>query len=222
MQHIVLNFKKLQTYEAGSLLLAVLAYPHINDDAKRAGPYHALCSTALRARSQLDAQWSSTPQRIKPVYAFYPERDIKKELNALKRQLHHRMIAGRMAVAFLKEVATGQVPVLPKGIKRLSVNQMSELVLEDAGQSDPENVETRIWRASLPVIHLAAACQTLMQQSERETGRALHLGDLIMNREVIGHVVRTGEEFRQMLAKSTRLRPIDPRLQVQIRLATQK
>ena len=141
---------------------------------------------------------------------------------ALKRRLHERMIAGRMGVAFLKEVVTGQIPVIPKGIKRLSVNEMAELVLEDAGQSNPENVETRIWRASLLVIHLATACQTLTQQSQREIGRAIHLGDWMTNRKIIEHVVCTTEEFRLLLAKSTRLRLIDPKLQVRIRLATKK
>lgn len=222
MQEIVLNFRKLQIYEAGAVLVTMLAYPHIKGDKKRVGLYLSLCSTALRARAELDEKWSNIPQRIKPVYAFYPVRETEKNLKALKRRLHERMVAGRMGVAFLKEVVTGHVPVLPKGIKRLSVNQMAELVLENAGQSDPENVETRIWRASLPVIHLAAACQTLMQQSEREVGRAIHLGYLMTDRKVIEHVVRTAEEFRLLLAKSTRLRPIDPKLQVRIRLATKK
>jgi hypothetical protein len=59
------------------------------------------------------------------------------------------MIAGRMGIGFLKEAVTGQVPA---GLKRLSINELAELVLDDAGYSEPQNVETRIWRPSLPVI----------------------------------------------------------------------
>jgi hypothetical protein len=61
------------------------------------------------------------------------------------------MIAGRMAVAFLKEALPGQVLKLPQGLKRLSINQLSRLVLDDTRFTDPHNVETRIWRPSLPV-----------------------------------------------------------------------
>jgi hypothetical protein len=67
------------------------------------------------------------------------------------------MIAARMAYPFLKEAESGKLPALPAGLKRFSLNQMAELVLSDAGQADAENVETRIWRPSRPVIHLATA-----------------------------------------------------------------
>jgi len=53
------------------------------------------------------------------------------------------MIAAHMAHRFLKEAETGEVPKLPARVKRLSINAMSELVLEDAGYSEPEDVETR-------------------------------------------------------------------------------
>ncbi len=64
-------------------------------------------------------------------------------LRQLKRRLRDRMIAAHMAHRFLKEAETGEVPKLPARVKRLSINAMSELVLEDAGYSEPEDVETR-------------------------------------------------------------------------------
>ena len=221
MQEIVLDFKKLQTYEAGAVLVTVLAYPSGNEEGKRPALHQALCALVLRARYETDPNWGNSPQLIKPIYALCPESQISKSLKTLKRRLRDRMIAGRMAAAFLQEIFMGKVPKLPDGVRRLSVNQMAELVLEDAGQTDSENVETRIWRPSLPVIHLAAACQVLIQQTEREMGLVIHIGNLLQNREVIEHVIRTAEEFRQLLAKSPRLR-VDPNTQVQIHLATPK
>ena len=218
MQEIVVDFNELAVYEAGAGIVAILAYPDSVEKEKRTGLYLALCSLALRARSEIDVEWSRSVQVIHPSYAFHSDREISKSLKTLKRRLRDRMIAGRMALAFLKEVESGKVPTLPKGIQRLSINQMSELVLEDAGQTDPENVETRIWRPSLPVVHLAAAIQVLFQQAERETGHELHLGHLTQNREVIEHVIRTAEDFRQLLAKSPRIN-INPDTQVRIRLA---
>jgi hypothetical protein len=91
-----------------------------------------------------------SPQPIKPVYALRSQCDIDRDLRTLQRRLRDRMIAARMAIGFLKEAVTGEVPKLPANIKRMSVNQMARLVLDDAGYTDPENVETRIWRPSLP------------------------------------------------------------------------
>ena len=94
---------------------------------------------------------------MKPIHAFRKEKLIGKDLVKLQRRLQGRMAAARMAMAYLKEVATGKPPKLPHGIKRLSLNQLSEMVLEDTRETMAENVEERVWRASLPVIHLAAA-----------------------------------------------------------------
>lgn len=218
MQEIILDFEKLEVYEAGAILVAVLAYPGSHEDEKREPLHRALCALALRARIETDPDWGNSPQLIKPAYAFCPEREVSKNLQTLKRRLRDRMTAGRMAVAFLQEAVTGTVPKLPKGLKRLSVNQMAELVLEDVGQTEPENVETRIWRPSLPVLHLAAACQVLMQTTEREAGRSIHIGDLIEHRSIIEQVIRVAEDYRPLLAKSARLH-IDPNIQVKICLA---
>ena len=76
-----------------------------------------------------------------------------------------------MAIGFLKEAVTGEVPRLLAGIERMSVNQMALLVLDDAGYTEPENVEIRIWRPSLPVIHLATAIQLMLQLAEPYAGR---------------------------------------------------
>jgi len=46
---------------------------------------------------------------------------------------------------------------------RLSLNELSKLVQSQSGESDPENIERRAWRESRPVIHLAAAIQTLLR-----------------------------------------------------------
>jgi hypothetical protein len=53
----------------------------------------------------------------------------------------------------------------------VSINQMARLVLEDAGQTDPENVETRIWRPSLPAIHIASAVQLFLQLAASTIGK---------------------------------------------------
>src|SRR5712672_1686219 len=155
----LIDFDQLEVYEAGALLLTWLAYPHENkeDDERRSRVHTALCACALRAKCEMDPVWANSPQSVKPIYLCQTERDLNRSLRTLQRRLRDRMVAARMAYPFLKEAETGEVPELPPSVKRLSINQMAELVLTDAGHTDPENVETRIWRESRPVIHLASA-----------------------------------------------------------------
>jgi hypothetical protein len=121
-----------------------------------------------------------------------------------------------MAIGFLKE-AVGAVLGLPAGRSRVSINQMARLVLDDVGQSDPENVETRIWRPSLPAIHIASAFQLFSQLAEPEMSK-LGLETFLLNRSAIECVVRAAECHASIIAQSGCL-PIDPARLITVRLA---
>jgi hypothetical protein len=117
------------------------------------------------------------------------------------------MIAARMVMAFLKEAATGALPKLPPNVKHLSVNELSVLVLADAKQSDAENVETRIWRPSLPVIHIAAATAVALDSVERGRKPAIDNYSLLMDRSIVEWIISASQEIEQLVEKSTHLKP---------------
>src|SRR6202047_5537673 len=154
----VVDLNRVEVYEAGASLITLLAYPREREEVW-AQVHASLCSYALRIKSASEPDRATVPQPIKPVYAFRLEQDIERDLKTLERRMRDRIIAGRMGIGFLKESVTGQVP---EGLKRLSINDAAELVLDDAGDREQENVEARIWRPSLPVIHLATALQLLL------------------------------------------------------------
>ena len=122
----VLDFSRIEVYEAGAILITLLAYSGENDEQSEA--IHAsLCHLAVRTTGVLNPDWARSPQRIKPLYALRTPEEVSKDLRTVPRRLRDRLAAGRMAIGFLKEVATGQEPELPAGIERLSVNQMQTL-----------------------------------------------------------------------------------------------
>ena len=211
----VLDFNRVEVYEAGASLITLLAYPGESDEQSEA--IHAsLCHVALTTIGLLNPDWVRSPQRIRPLYALRTPQEVSKDLRTVPRRLRDRLAAGRMAIGFLKEVATGREPELPAGIERLSVNQMASLVLEDTANTEIENVKTRVWRPSLPVIHLASATQLLLQFLEPERKR-LPLETLLLKRPVIEYIVRTAELHEKMIVESRRLH-IDPDKLIKVRL----
>jgi len=197
------------------MLVTLLAYP--GDSEETRGRVHAsLCTHALRVKCEIEPDWAIAPQPIRPIYALRGQRDLNRDLRTIERRLRDRMVAGRMAIAFLKEALPGHVLKLPLGAKRLSINQLAELVLDDTRFTEPENVETRIWRRSLPVIHLASAVQVYLQFAESETGLIV-LEALLLNRKAIELVIRTAEYHEAVLARSRHLR-VDPEGLIRIRL----
>ena len=120
-----------------------------------------------------------------------------------------------MATGFIQEVGLGTVPKLPPGVKRLSINEMAKLVQDDAGYSDAGNVETRIWRESLPVVHLAAAMSVVMNNEIGED--AIHLLELMLDRAALEKIIVEAERYEGMLSQS-RLK-LDSGKLVKVRLA---
>ena len=108
-------------------------------------------------------------------------------------------------------------PPLAAGPSRVSINQLARLVIDDTGQTDLENVETRIWRQSLPVIHIASAFQVFLQLAEPGMGK-LDLETFLFNRGAIECVVRGAEFHASIIAHSPHL-PIDPARLIRVRLA---
>ena len=75
-------------------------------------------------------------------------------------------------------------------------------------------METRIWRPSRPVIHLASAVHDYLHRIGIEQ---LGLGGLLMKREVIEHVVRNAEYCEALVRRSNRLH-VDADSLVKLRL----
>lgn len=208
---LVLDARSQTLFECGAALLALLAFPSATD-AGRAEIAASLCASHLRASFE---EGGDPNAPVKAKYAFRDNKAIKRDLKPLRRLVRDRMAAARVAIAFLKR-AEGHRFKLPAGVKRLSVNQLSELVMEDTNQSSPENFETRVWRASLPVIHLAAAVAVAINDRERMGQKKTGYGNLIADVEFLFKVLTYTKEFESII-KNNKL-PIVPKKLVSIQL----
>ena len=212
-----LNFNRYEIYECGATLVSLLAYPDGEmDGSKRENLRRSLCALALRARYDETAAASSRPQLMKPIYALRDERLVEKDLKPLKRIMRQRMAAARMAIGFLQEVDMGTTPKLPDRMRNLSIAEASNLVLKDVGESDNRNVASRIWRPSLPVIHIAAATAVVKDMADKSDGEPLSIGHLIMTRPVINAIVKESQRYEPMLKKISKFN-IDPKTLIALR-----
>jgi hypothetical protein len=200
----LVDFSALETYECGAILLALLAYPNDTNDKHRPALHASLCSEYLRDR-YANAADEAVPQLIKPIYAFRRDRDVKKDMKTLGRRLRDRQVAARMIMGFLQE-ASGSAVRLPPGVTRLSLNQLSAMVQADANQADPENVESRIWRPSIPVIHIAAAVATVLNNSVREGIAETSWGDILASQSIVEQIVAYSQLIEFYIEISEKIR----------------
>jgi hypothetical protein len=188
-----LSFERDEVYECGAVLLTVLALPRQVGEERSSQLCWSLCGKALWHKHMM-APDDWTPITVKPQYVFRDRRIIDRDARIVEKRLGERMVAGRMAIPFLQQSALGAAGPLPDGVRRLSLNQMAEFVLEDAGQADAIKVERRYWSPSRPVIHLAAAAAMVGQQ-RRKSGQIIGLESFLFDRALIEEIVRGAEEL---------------------------
>jgi hypothetical protein len=164
----------LEPFEIGALLYAVLAFPAEHEQGDLAKAAEALCADVIRLTGEARPTEAANCMSAFPGYAQIDARESRRRLRTFNRRLDDRRIASRMSLGFFQQGWTGRPPELPAGMKRLSLNQLSELVLSESRESVPENVEKRAWRESLPVIHIAAAYQWAVRAASA-AGRPLSL-----------------------------------------------
>lgn len=211
----VWNFERSEVYEIGAALLVLLAYPDDKSDAEMGDLHASLCARALWNRHVLNPD-DTTPTAVKPQYQFREIEQFERDNNFTVKRLRERMIAGRMLIPFLQRAQLGRAFKLPPTVKRLSINQMAEFVLNDAGQSDVNNLKSRIWAPSRSVIHLAAAAAILGQELQKEGDAGFD--EYLERRELIEAIVREAQYCESLIENDPRI-PIKIENLIKVRLA---
>jgi len=207
-QDIEIDVSMTKPYEAGAIVLAHLALPNGTEEA-RGGLIFSLCNRALRAKYDLASSEAHSEQLLKPIYVFRAENQIGKDFRTFDRRLRDRLIAADMAIALLKE-ATGTLPAtLPEGLRTLSLNELSawagrklpESRKKGAGR-DQGDIETRIWRESLPVIHFAVALANFTQTSDRQRQGKLHPVEMVLKPEFVKWLITYAEQLAEIIERT--------------------
>ncbi|UCF23472.1 MAG: hypothetical protein JSV72_22000, partial [Ralstonia sp.] len=159
--------------------------------------------------------WANTPQMIKPYYAFVEPKQVARSLRQFQRRLRDRMIAAKMAIPYLQEIV-GEAPPPPASIARLSLNELSKLASIDLPDADPADVEKRVWRPSLPVIHLAAALDVTIREVEKTHGERIYFGHLMIYPHLLRHVLHMAQLYADTLYQSKSL-SIPPNTLIELR-----
>ena len=186
-------------FDVAALLISHLAWPASSDTKHRSGFYLSFYAWCVRERAARDPCWGEQPQFIQPNAVCRSESDIARDIRTLERRLRDRLTAGHIAMAVLKETGLGVMPTLPAGAKRLSINQMIEHM--DLGLSAVDNVAKRVWRPSLPVVHLCAAWASVQQEHWTAHETPADLITSFQSPEVLAQIIHRAELYVPLLER---------------------
>jgi cytochrome c553 len=235
-----------EPFEIGAMLVAILAFPGHQEIDARERAFEALCANTVCITCKTDwdhrAGWSA---RF-PAYAAIDAAESRRRLRTLHRRLRDRMKAAQIALGFFDEAARrlfasiaeaypdlkaqiGDVAArptpLPAGVARHSLNALIRYHSPQSNDDGWHNQEHRIWRSSLPVIHLATAVHVLGRHLRPEAERFEYkLDDLDLHRRVVAlanvheEVVCSEWERHASGLKGSSTFSIDPRMLIRCRI----
>ena len=222
---IEIDLSKTRSFEAGAIVMTILALPD-GDEEARGGMIFSLCHLALRDQYGPENPDSVREQLLKPVYAFRTEAEIRRDLRTFDRRVRDRLIAADMAFALLKKKTGTLPPKLPKDLNSFSLNALSARAARflpkprtPGDERDQGNIETRIWRTSLPVIHLAMSLATFTQAWHRQGQDKVHPVRLLRQPDLIRWLIPDANTNADLIERSGVLGEKMPRL-IRLRLVT--
>jgi hypothetical protein len=155
----------------GKILTDNITVVDLPDGEKVAKAQGALVGHILQSAAAESPEWSRTGQTLKPLYLMLDPADIARSMKLTVARLQDALKVARVARPFIGKAVSGAPPALPAEVERLSLNAVIPFVLGDEDPTDPHNFEQRVFRRTLPVLHLAIALEQALMTAEAASGR---------------------------------------------------
>lgn len=147
----------MEDFRTGAKLFSIVCWSDERENNRRQTLERALAAHVVHLTL------AESPDRRDELEAAYPDlcavttSEYRKAVRTLPTRLEYMRHAALISLPFFEEALTGVTPRLPTSIKRLSLNELAEMVAPNCPIKDPEDVEKKIWKPFKPIIHLAAA-----------------------------------------------------------------
>ena len=201
---VQIPMSELPVYECFAILLSHLTFPDQSESAQRAKVQLAICYKFLEEKSRREPGWQSSPQKIKPQHLFFPEKQAKKFLGKFHSRYDVRIAASCIAYPYLMESTYNIFPRREFKVDNLlSIARMSELLEPNLIQKYSSNAHTRIWKPSIPVIHLALSIS--MNLLDLKKGEQTMLYRMLNNGVFLKSVVEASDLLAYLIVRSPKL-----------------
>lgn len=198
----VIDFDKLESYEIAALLFALLsAPPSVASDKEFNDYYFGLVSDFLHLKIHNAPEWAQSKQNIKPYYLSMSSDKAARIAVKSDKKIQSRLNAAHIAIQKLIEVAHPEK--LSHISYDLSLNKMIENLDQFEGIKDLDNFETRVWRTSIPIIHLAVALAIMMNDALVNFGIRLDYNSFYEDKSLTKRLIDEAKKYAKDLQQTS-------------------
>lgn len=161
--HIIFDFAVTEPYEIAATLFSLIAYPPSQYKSDKIDLcMMGLITKYLHWKRRTDDTWASSYQKIKPIFLDLKESQFEQIEKKFDETLQDRLNATFIAKRWLEEAKN------PESIQRPTIQAFIDELADYEGISDIDNLRARVWRKSIPVIHLSMALEKIIDLMDSE------------------------------------------------------
>ena len=157
----------LLDFETGAVLLTLMIHPKASQLEQRRICFIELCAAFAAETERSSPDYARWLRSSRPEYFEVAPARFRKALRVGKTALQRRFLAALMARPFLGQAKVGASFMLPEGMRKLTPSSASEDVAAKHKISGKDNLLSRAWRPSLPILHFAVGLEHAMRQLGR-------------------------------------------------------
>ena len=190
-----IDFSKQETYEAGAMLLTILAYPNVEEkNETRSEVFNALVASALRDNANINEDWSIRKIAIKPIYFTGLGVNSDKILKNFYKEIQQRLQSARVGLLHLRsKIDPETIDALFAKYKSTNRNKSTTSFIEflkDTGEPiEPHNFISRSWKPTKSVLHIALALLLEINDWDKIHQREFLISDILFDKAFIIRVV---------------------------------
>ena len=185
------DFTQLEVFEAGAMLLTILAYPHDTFPNKNHDEvFNSIVATAMRDYSILNQEWSLKRQSIKPVYFLGLGNGSEKIMRGFFKTIAERLRSARAGLFHLKsKIDPTEIDDLFAIHDQTNRNHNTTSFIEfmaDWGEPiETHNFINRAWKPTKSVLHIALALLLEIIDWDKINHRNFAINDFIFDKAFI-------------------------------------
>lgn len=161
--HIIFDFAVTEPYEIAATLFSLIAYPPTQYKSYKIDLcMMGLITKYLHWKRRTDDTWATSYQKIKPIFLDLKESQFEQIEKKFDETLQVRLNAAFIAKRWLEESSNLHSK------KRPTIQAFIDELADYKGISDIDNLRARVWRNSIPVIHLSMALAKVIDLMQNE------------------------------------------------------
>lgn len=156
---LLIDLQAMEAFEVGAGLVTLLVCPAPHEHEQRREVFLGICASFAAEQTRSVPAEADYMRTVRPQYFAVEPKVYRAVHRQVKTALKSRMRAALIARPFIGQAKLGANYSLPKEVGTLTLTNVAEFIAAEHKLGSGDNLMSRAWRPSRPVLHLAVGLE---------------------------------------------------------------